>query len=89
MTDLEQMVCPIFEEIDVEVRERGIHPCHYLKKDKDRHFRKDNLQIIKNKNERKCLNVSLVDIKQGIKILVNESLFPYYESIWKKCKKRR
>ena len=34
--DLEQMVCDIFEVTDVEVGERDIHPCHCLKKDKDR-----------------------------------------------------
>ena len=31
----------------------------------------------------------MVDLPEGTKIFVNESLCPYYQGIWNKCKKLR
>ena len=35
----------------------------------------------------KCLDPSAVDLPEGTKIFINESLCPYYRGIWSKCKK--
>ena len=72
---------------------RDIQAFHRLK-DKDRTIvkftnRKDCLRILRVKRQLKGLDPSAVDLPEGTKIFVNESLCPYYLGIWNKCKKLR
>ena len=67
--------------------------CHRLK-DKDRAIAKftnseDCPRNIKEKRQLKGLDPAAVDLSEGTKIFVNESLCTYYGGIWNKCKKLR
>ena len=71
--------------------DRDIQACHCLK-DKDQTIvkftnRKDCLQILSVKRQLKGLDPAAVDLPEGTKIFVNESLCPYYRGISIKCKK--
>ena len=90
---LEQKVCDVIQEIGVNICDRDIQACHRLK-DRDRAIvkftnRKDCLQIVRVKRQLKGLDPSAVDLPEGTKIFINESLCPYYREVWKKCKKLR
>ena len=82
---LDQKVCNVFQEIDVDVCGRDIQVCHRLK-DKERAIvkftnRKDCLRILRVKRELKGLDPAALDLPEGTKIFVNESLCPYYRGI--------
>ena len=90
---LEQKVCDVIQEIGVDIYDRDIQACHRLK-DKDRTIvkftnRKDCLRILRVKRQLKGLDPAAVDLPEGTKIFINESLCPYYGGIWNKCKKLR
>ena len=90
---LEQKVCDIIQEIGVDICDRDIQACHRLK-DKDQtivkfNSRKDCLRILMVKRQLKGLDLSGVELSEGTKIFINESLCPYYRGIWNKCKKLR
>ena len=90
---LEQKVYNVFQDIGVDICDRDIQACHRLK-DKDRTIvkftnRKDCLQILRVKRQLKGLHPAVVDLPEGTKIFVNESLCPYYRQIRNKCKKLR
>ena len=90
---LEQEVCDVFQEIGVDICDHDIQACHCLK-DKDRTIvkftnRKVCLRILRVKRQLKGLDPAAVDLPEGTKIFVNESLCPYYRGIWNKCKKLR
>ena len=89
----EQKVCDVIHEIGVDICDRDIQACHRLK-DIDRTIvkftsRKDCLRILRVKRQLKGLDPSGVDLPEGTKIFINESLCPYYRGIWNKCKKLR
>ena len=89
----EQKVCDVIQEIGVDSFDRDIQACHRLK-DKDQTIvkftnRKDCLRILRVKRQLKGLDPSAVDLPEGTKIFINESLCPYYRGIWNKCKKLR
>ena len=88
---VEQKVCDVLQEIGVDKCDRDIQACHRLK-DKDRTIvkftnRKDCLRILRVKRKLRGLDPSAVDLPEGTKFFVNESLGPYYRGIWNKCKK--
>ena len=77
----------------MDICDRDIQACHRLK-DKDQTTvkftnRKDCLRILRVKRQLKGLDSAAVDLPEGTKIFVNESLCPYYRGIWNKCKKSR
>ena len=51
--------------------------------------RKDCLRILRVKRQLKGLDTSVVDLPEGTKIFINESLCPYYRGIWNIYKKLR
>ena len=69
----------------VWICDHDIQACHHLK-DK-------NWTIVKFTNKKDCqlkgLDPAGVDLPEGTKIFINESLCPYYRGIWNKCKKLR
>ena len=90
---LEQKVCDVIQEIGVDICDRHIQVCHRLK-DRDRRIvkitnRKDCLRILRVNRQLKGPNPSAVDLPEGTKIFINESLCPYNRRIWNKCKKLR
>ena len=87
------MVCDVFQKIGVDICDRDIQACHRLK-DKDRTIvkftnRKDYLRILRVKRQLTGLDPTAVDLPEGTKIVVDESLCPYYRGVWNKCKKLR
>ena len=79
---LQQKFCDVIQEIGVDICDRDIQACHRLK-DKDQTIvkftnRKDCLRILRVKRQLKGLDPSAVDLPEGTKIFVNESLCPYY-----------
>ena len=90
---LEQKVCDVIQEIGVDICDRHIQVCHRLK-DRDRRIvkitnRKDCLRILRVNRQLKGPNPSAVDLPEGTKIFINESLCPYYRGIWNIYKKLR
>ena len=90
---LEQKVYNLFQDIGVDICDRHIQASHCLK-DKHRATvkftnRKDSLRILMVKRQLKGLDSAAVDLPEGTKIFVNESLCPYYREIWNKCKTLR
>ena len=85
----EQKVCNVLQEIGVDICDRDIQVFHRLK-DKDQTIvkfnnRKDCLRILRIKRQLKSLDSAAMDLPEGTKIFVNESLSPYYRG--NKCKK--
>ena len=81
----------VFGKIGVHVDGKDIQACHRLK-DNDRVIvkfsnRKDSLQILGAKKDRKSLDPTELDFPEGTKIFINASLCAYYSGIWNKCKK--
>ena len=90
---LEQKVCDVIQEIGVDICDRDIQACH-RRKDKDQTNvkftnRKNCLRTLRVKRQLKGLDPSAVNLPEGIKIFINESLCPYYRGLWNKCKKLR
>ena len=78
---LEQKVSDVIQEIDVDICDRDIQLCHRLK-DKDQTIvkftnRKYCLPILRVKRQLKGLDPSAVDLPEGTKIFMNESLYTY------------
>ena len=91
--DLEDKVRNAFREISVNINERDIQACHRLR-EKDRTIvkfvnRKDCANILRVKKDLNHLDPSKLFFSEGTKIIINESLCPYYRGIWNKCKKLR
>ena len=90
---IEQKVCDVIHEIGVDICDRDIQACH-RRKDKDQTNvkftnRKNCLRTLRVKRQLKGLDPSAVNLPEGIKIFINESLCPYYRGLWNKCKKLR
>ena len=90
---LEQKVYNVFQDISVDICDRDIQACPRLK-DKEQTTvkftnRKDCLRILRSKRQLKGFDSAAVDLPEGTKIFVNESLCPYYRQIRNKCKKLR
>ena len=90
---LEQKVCDVFQEIGADICDRDIQASHRLKY-KYRTIvkftnRKDLLRILRVKSQLKGLDPARMDLPEGTKIFVNESLCPKYRGKWNKCKKLR
>ena len=90
---LDRKVCDVFQEIGMDICDRDIQACHHLK-NQDQTIvnftnRKDCLQILRVKRQLKGLDPLAVDLPEGTKIFVSESLWPYWRGIWNKWKKLR
>ena len=75
---LDRKVCDVFQEIGVDICDRDIQACHHLKNQDQTvvNFtnRKDYLQILRVKRQLKGLDPLAVDLPEGTKIFVSESL---------------
>ena len=49
--------------------------------------RKDCKQILRCKKDLQSTNMSNLDLPEGTKLFINESLCPYYKGLWVICKK--
>ena len=86
---LEDKLLDVFREIGVEIGQRDIQACHRVKNNQTIvkfSNRKDCLQILRVKKQLKDLDCYLFNFQDCMKILINESLCPYYNWLWNKCK---
>ena len=82
---LEQKVCNVFQEISMDKYDRDIQRCHHMK-DKDQTIVKFTnskvcLRLLRVKRQLKGFDLAAMDLPEGSKMFVNESLFPYYQGI--------
>ena len=75
---LDRKVCEVFQEIGADICDRDIQACHHLK-DQDQTIvkftnRKDCLRILRVKRQLKGLDPLAMDLLEGTKIFVSESL---------------
>ena len=81
--NLEEKVCRIFKAINVSVDKSDIDDCHRLR-DKERTIVKflrckDCKQVLRCKKDLRSINMSNLDLPEGTKLFINESLCPYYK----------
>ena len=89
---LENTVCEVLQHIGANVTDEKIDSCHLLNKNTDRIIvkflsRKDCDQVLRAKSEQKKLKPADLDLPEGTKLYINESLFPNYKSLWNHYKK--
>ena len=87
---LEEILCKIVGKVGVEINDRDIESCHRVCSQgrtviKFSH-RKDCQQLMKVKKELSKLNSTDIDLGNA-KIFINQSLYPYYKSLWSKSKR--
>ena len=85
--DLEPTVCRVLQHIGVGITGEGIEACHRLNKQSDRTIvkfsrRKDCEHVMQKKSELRKLKPSKLDLPNGAKLYINESLCPYYRGLW-------
>ena len=85
--DLEPTVCRVLQHIGVGITREGIEACHRLNKQSDRTIvkfsrRKDCEHVMQKKSELRKLKPSKLDLPNGAKLYINESLCPYYRGLW-------
>ena len=90
--ELEPTVCRVFQHIGVDITGERIEACHHLKKQSVRTIvkfsrRKDSEHVMRRKSELRKLKSSDLDLPNGTKLYINESLCSYYRFLWNKCKK--
>ena len=81
----EDKVINVFQEIGVEIGQRDIQTSQRVKNNRTIVIisnRKDYLQILRVKKQLKDLDRALFHFPDSTKILVNESLCPYYKGPW-------
>ena len=91
MGEAETKVCQIFQSLDCNVNKEDLDACHWLK-DKERVIvkfcrRKDCEKVLKAKNDLRKLDTTNLDLLEGSKIFVNQSLCSYYRLLWSTSKK--
>ena len=82
-------VCKVLHDIGANITNEKIESCHQLNKNTGRTSvkyvrRKDFDQIVRVKTELKKLKSTDMDLREGTKLCINESLRPYYTT---RCKK--
>ena len=87
---LEEILCKIVGKVGVEINDRDIESCHRVCSQgrtiiKFSH-RKDCQQLMKVKKELSKLNSTDIGLGNA-KIFINQSLYPYYKSLWSKSKR--
>ena len=83
---LENTVCKVLPHIGANITDGKIESCHRLNKSTDRTIvkflrRKDYDQVMRVKSELKTLKPADLDVPEGTKLCINESLCPYYRAI--------
>ena len=89
---LEAKVLSILQKVDSTITPEFIDDCHQLGKNNDRVIvkftrGKDCKKVLQVKKDLKDLTADDLDLPQGAKISVNQSLCPYYHILWSKTKR--
>ena len=87
---LQQKVCDVFQEINVDICDRDIQTCHHLKDQGRQIYQQKRLPLnSEGKRQLKGLGAAAVDLPEGNKIFGNESFCLYFQEICNICKKLR
>ena len=90
--NLQATVCNILNEIDVPCGSEDLEECHRIKGDRTIvkfSSKQKSSEVLGKKKKLKNVDGSKFDFNVGVKLYINESLFPYYRGLWGKCKKLR
>ena len=91
--ELEYKVLRIFKKVGCDIPSDNIEACHRVGRHNNVIIkfskRKDCQQIFSVKKDLSKLDMKEVDLPEGTQIFVNQSLCPYYKSLWSKSKKLR
>ena len=91
--ELEDKVLRIFKKFSSDIPSDNIEACHRVGRHNNVIIkfskRKDCQQIFSVKKDLSKLDMKEVDLPEGTQIFVNQSLCPYYKSLWSKSKKLR
>ena len=88
--NLQLTVCIILNEIDIPCGPEDLEDCHRIKGDctiVKFSSRRKSSEVLHKKKNLKNIGGSKFDFNAGVKLYINESLFPYYRGLWGKCKK--
>ena len=90
-TEFEPTVFRMFQHIGVDITGKGSRQKSGMKKQSDRAIfkfsrRKDCEHIMRRKSELRKLKPSDLDLLNGTKLYINESLCRYYRYLWNQCK---
>ena len=89
--ELEDKVLRIFKKFGSDIPSDNIEACHRVGRHNNVIIkfskRKDCQQIFSVKKDLSKLDMKEVDLPKGTQIFVNQSLCPYYKSLWSKSKK--
>ena len=89
--EFEPTVCRMFQHIGVDITGKESRQKSGMKKQSDRAIfkfsrRKDCEHIMRRKSELRKLKPSDLDLLNGTKLYINESLCRYYRYLWNQCK---
>ena len=90
--ELESTVCWVLQHIGVDIMGESIEACHRMNKQSDRTIvkfsrRKDFEHVMRKISELRKLKPSKLDLPNGTKLSINESLCSCYRGLWNQCKK--
>lgn len=89
--ELEDKVLTIFKKVGCDIKSENIEACHRVGRQNKVIIkfsrRKDCQQIYSVKRDLSKLDMKEVDLPEGTQVFVNQSLCPYYKSLWSKSKK--
>ena len=91
--ELEDKVVRIFKKVGCDIPGDNIEACHCVGRHNNVIIKfqkpKDCQQVFSIKKDLNKLDMKEVDLPEGTQIFVNQSLCPYYKSLWSKSKKLR
>ena len=89
--ELEDKVLTIFKKVGCDIKSENIEAYHRVGRQNKVIIRcsrrKDCQQIYSVKRDLSKLDMKEVDLPEGTQVFVNQSLCPYYKSLWSKSKK--
>ena len=91
--ELENKVLTIFKKVGCDIKNENIEACHRVRRKNNLIIkfskRKDCQQVYSVKKDLGKLDMKEVDLPEGTQVYINQSLCPYYKSLWSKSKKLR
>ena len=89
--ELENKVLTIFKKVGCDIKNENIEACHRVRRQNNVIIkfskRKDCQQVYSVKKDLGKLDMKEVDLPEGTQVYINQSLCPYYKSLWSKSKK--
>ena len=89
--ELENKVLTIFKKVGCDIKNENIEACHRVRRQNNVIIKfskwKDRQQVYSVKKDLGKLDMKEVDLPEGTQVYINQSLCPYYKSLWSKSKK--